>query len=356
MRQYIPQLDGLRFCAFLGVFVSHALDLRLPSGPASWPEWWGSAAVLSGGFGVALFFVLSSYLITSLLLWERAATGHIDVVAFWMRRVLRIWPLYFGFLIGLWSVGGLSGDAFIAFAVFAGNWGVALWDVSPGLAGPLWSVSIEEQFYLSWPLFLAMVPPRFLRPTGCLLILVAVVARYWFFLNGASVPDVWLNTLSHLDAIGIGVLIALMPTLHLKPVTRGALGLASTVVIITCAGAVWFQLMVVPTLHVQHGGAGVATLVFLGVSAACGGLLLASLAGSAWLSHPSLTYLGRISYGLYVFHTTAIAIVLDWWWPSKLLVAFVLAVAFASISYRFFELPFLRRKVRYAYVHSRVPW
>ena len=109
---YIPQLDGLRFLAFLAVFVAHATNANgeLPTGSVEWyhAEWWGRSALLAGNLGVALFFVLSSYLITSLLVREEDATGRIDVPAFWVRRILRIWPLYFGFVFTYAIFGGLS--------------------------------------------------------------------------------------------------------------------------------------------------------------------------------------------------------------------------------------------------------
>jgi peptidoglycan/LPS O-acetylase OafA/YrhL len=81
-------------------------------------------------------------------------------------------------------------------------------------------------------------------------------------------------------------------------------------------------------------------------------LLLASLAGARWLSWPGIVYLGRISYGLYVFHTTGIWLVSYWWWPFRLPAAFALTLVAAALSYRFFECPFLRLKSHFTYVRS----
>jgi hypothetical protein len=111
--------------------------------------WCWRSTLLAGGFGVDLFFVLSSYLITSLLVREADAAGHIDVPAFWMRRVLRIWPLYFSFVLGYALVGGISPRMTAAMSTFGGNWAMAAWGDGAGLADPLWSVSVEEQFLLS---------------------------------------------------------------------------------------------------------------------------------------------------------------------------------------------------------------
>ena len=244
---YIPQLDGLRFLAFLGVFVAHATNAigELPTGSVGWyhAEWWGRSALLAGNLGVALFFVLSSYLITSLLVREEDTTGRIDVPAFWVRRILRIWPLYLGFVFMYAAFGGLSGRMLTAFSVFSGNWAMVAWSESGGLAHPLWSVSVEEQFYLAWPLVLAALSRRLRRHAAFSLIAMAVVARYAFFAAGASTTSAWLNTFSHLDAIGIGALVALGPRIPMKTVVRGALGAASVLALVVCAGVVWFEVM-----------------------------------------------------------------------------------------------------------------
>jgi peptidoglycan/LPS O-acetylase OafA/YrhL len=355
-RFYIPQLDGLRFCAFLGVFISHVTYAvgELPTGRVRWyhAEWWGQSALLAGALGVVLFFALSSYLITSLLVREWDTTGRIDVPAFWMRRALRIWPLYFGFLLVYVAVGGLTVPVFAAFSIFAGNWAEIAWRVDTGLAHPLWSVSVEEQFYLTWPLLLAALPRRLLRHAAIGLVVTGVCVQYTLFANGASVTSVWLNTFSHLEAIGIGALIALGPEVRLAPAVRAALGAASALLLVACTGVIWFELVQSSAMYLRVGMAGAATLTLLGAAVACGGLLLASLAGSTWLSRPGIAYLGRISYGLYVFHSTAVWLVGDWWWPYRLPAAFALTVAFAAVSYRFFERPFLRMKRRFTYVRS----
>ena len=105
---YRPELDCLRFFAFLFVFISHAfsistdyyIQLGMPGELAAWVR----AAVGSGGIGVVLFFVLSSYLITELLIREHTRRGSLDIKAFYIRRALRIWPLYFFFLFLIYIV------------------------------------------------------------------------------------------------------------------------------------------------------------------------------------------------------------------------------------------------------------
>jgi peptidoglycan/LPS O-acetylase OafA/YrhL len=161
-RFYHPELDALRFFAFLMVFLHHAFPHQ--------PEFWtklGVPSVLAtalagigatGAFGVSLFFVLSAYLITELLLREKEQVGSLDVKSFYVRRILRIWPLYFFFLalaVALqWVVPGqhMGWRAGLAFSALAGNWYIVFIGFPSSVIFPLWSVSIEEQFYLTWPL------------------------------------------------------------------------------------------------------------------------------------------------------------------------------------------------------------
>ena len=151
--RHVPALDGLRGLAILGVLAFHA-------------------GYLPGGFlGVDLFFVLSGYLITSLLLVERAETGRIDVVAFWGRRARRLLPallVMLAVVAGLvWLTGdpttlaGVRGDA-LATLGYVANWreivaGQSYWDLfaQPSPLDHTWSLAIEEQFYVVWPLVVA---------------------------------------------------------------------------------------------------------------------------------------------------------------------------------------------------------
>ena len=157
---YRPELDVLRFFAFFSVFCYHAL----PGVEVGNHSGWERAAAIglsafksAGSFGVCLFFVLSSFLITELLIRERSKTGTVHIKAFYTRRILRIWPLYFfflfvGFLLGhLVPEWNLETPRLLAFLALLGNWYVAVFGWSANPIAPLWSISIEEQFYLIWP-------------------------------------------------------------------------------------------------------------------------------------------------------------------------------------------------------------
>jgi peptidoglycan/LPS O-acetylase OafA/YrhL len=353
-RFYIPQLDGLRFCAFLMVFLPHATQAMAhhPTGLVHWyhPQWWERSVLLAGGFGVDVFFVLSSYLITTLLLREADTRGRIDVPAFWLRRVLRIWPLYLGVLFAYALFVGVPTRLLVASALFAGNWGMAAWPGMPAPLYPLWSISVEEQFYLAWPLILSAVPRHRLRLMAAVLIVVAVITRAGLFASGVDVSAIWMNTAAHLDAIGVGALLALGGQIRLVPAARRALAVASVLALVVCAGTVWHTLLhpapAGAPMYARPGASAWASLAYLGAALACGGMLVATLAAErSWLSHPAPAYLGRISYGLYVYHGLALAITDSWVWPVAS--AFAVTLVAAAVSYHVYELPFLRLKRRF---------
>src|SRR6478672_4619620 len=130
-RFYRPELDVLRFFAFLGVFIFHAAPRTMDFyNAAGYPHWLSSLLIPTfgaGAYGVDLFFALSAYLITSLLLRERDLRGTIDLRGFYLRRILRIWPLYLSFVAFAMIVGRfipgqrLSAGYFLGFTFMAGN-------------------------------------------------------------------------------------------------------------------------------------------------------------------------------------------------------------------------------------------
>ena len=214
-----PELDVLRFLAFLGVFLHHTL----PQEASTWADWgvpsplaeWLASSVVAGGLGVDLFFVLSGYLITELLLREREARGDLSIGRFYLRRTLRIWPLYFAFLafvVGVLprvsTLAGLEQPWRVWFFLLLGNFATAAWGYPPSVAAPLWSVSIEEQFYLFWPVLLRSVSTERLIRLLAVLALGANAARALLVLNGTVHPGIWCNTLARLDPILVGALVS----------------------------------------------------------------------------------------------------------------------------------------------------
>lgn len=149
-RYYRPELDMLRFAAFLATFLWHRM-IFVPADPTA--DYWAWTLGTGGAFGVPVFFLLSGFLIVELLLREREQTGKVHVGAFYVRRALRIWPLYFASFYGLvllnQVVPGISTNdpqVWAAFSLFLGNWWVSLNGWIAGPVDPLWSISVEEQY------------------------------------------------------------------------------------------------------------------------------------------------------------------------------------------------------------------
>jgi peptidoglycan/LPS O-acetylase OafA/YrhL len=369
-RFYRPELDGLRFCAFLAVYVQHTIGFGVGGSHRHLPNWLGDllgAMGLAGTFGVDLFFVLSSYLITELLLRERQARGVLDVKAFYVRRILRIWPLYFFFVFVAYALTfvvpseELTWRHVLGYLFFAGNWVYFLMPVTT-VAGPLWSVSLEEQFYLIWPWVIRGSSARRLALYAGGLMLFAMAAR---LAMGIVHPDEdWVskNSFTRVDGIAVGALLAVS--------LRGAVPQWGTALRATLlAGCVAVLLAVAYGFGLFDLPVGLPQLI-LGwplAALACGGVLLSVLGDSgpftALLRSRPIVYLGRISFGLYVYHELMLKIAADLFplynsSSSQMLAYWVFGlgstIPIAAASYRWLELPFLRlKRRRYTVVESR---
>jgi peptidoglycan/LPS O-acetylase OafA/YrhL len=371
-RFYRPELDALRFFAFFGVFVFHVIPHDAASyltrhvlPPALVP--FVCAVSAAGAFGVDLFFALSAYLITILLIREEEDRGRIDVKAFYVRRILRIWPLYFFFIaiaavVPFWDKTQHLGWHYIAgYLLLAGNW-VYVWLGLPhSIANPLWSVSIEEQFYLFWPVALRRLSRRQLIFAVLCLLLLANIVRVWVVFSHGLGAAIEYNTFTRIDAIALGILVAYIfgnkvPALHL--LSRIALAAACLIT--------WFLVAAYANLNAQTEVAPVlGTLIGRPlVAVAAAGLLVAVMgapaAGARALTNPVLTYLGRISYGLYVYHAAGLLVATHLFRTNTVkgyalfaVFGFAFTVILSAISYRWLETPFLRMKERFAVVRSR---
>lgn len=359
---YHPELDVLRFVAFLAVFMHHALprDARLytSNGLSSTATEFLLTAKEAGAFGLDLFFALSAYLITELLLREHAKRGTFSVPAFYARRALRIWPLYFAFLaLTVFVIPSIIpaerfGSIYIvSFALFLGNWVCATQGLPFSVASPLWSISLEEQFYIGWPLLLRFFGINRLKQLAIAMLLLAFVTRVALALYGVEHPGVWCNTIARLDPIALGAILAL--ALHGRaPQINNALRW----VICFAALGIWW---LIARYLSQDGPTSVATYALSGLASVM--LLMAVLRAEAPILRVPpfswLVYLGRISYGLYVYHLFALALIMRTTFlpvlnipinfEVRLVLAFLLTVGWASASYVWLELPFLRLKERF---------
>ena len=362
---YRPELDVMRFFAFLGVFLFHfsrPVDLYVEHGVPRLVATVINALMQGGVYGVDLFFALSAYLITVLLLREKEATGALDVRSFYLRRILRIWPLYF-FFIGVALVPAFDPDGeftaryVVAFLLLAGNWSIVAWGW-PGhsIVNPLWTISIEEQFYLLWPpVVRALSRENLVRVAMAMLVFACLARIVLVFLQGGP-NSVWCNTLARLDPIALGILAAALLRGRLPAlgwIARAGM-LITGVAALALVANFW-------KIHAPDTLEWIPTLVgFPVVAASCLMILLSILGISAPLPG-SLLYLGKISYGLYVYHALGnllslrlIPVRTDFLQLAmRPLAAFAITVALASLSYAVLEKPFLRLKDRFAHVRSR---
>jgi len=392
-RAYFPELDGLRFLAFFLVFGFHGglpwladviswatlplFVLALPFGAAA-SEWVADlgpgtdrALRQNGWVGVQLFFVLSGFVITTMLLREEARYGRVDLRAFWVRRVLRIWPLYYltvalTFFIMPAVDGRMSEPGHVGmlrahlpwFLAFLGNWSL----IRSGPVGQdeisiLWSVCVEEQFYVLCPLLIVFVPRRWRLPVVSTLMAGSVAVRAWLARGGPQQAIIQYNTAAQLDTILSGVALAMIlgggPGVRLD----GRVGRAWTWAVL--AGSIW----VLTRSELGHRTVGRQTWDFVAVWAVGVGIVALPVLhdGRArrWLATGRLVWLGRITYGLYMIHEVG------FWAARKLLprtpsrsvpgsvLALALTVALAAASYYGFERPFLRLKLAWTRVPSR---
>lgn len=374
-RIYYPALDGLRFFAFLSVFLHHALfnisseNLVL--------NYFLIIFNKNGWVGVDLFFVLSGFLITTILLEEKKLYGKYSLKDFWIRRSLRIWPLYYlalfsGFLLVPYLFKYLFNTDYtdshhlnqmrqqiIYYLFFLGNWAVFKFNYSgfPEISH-LWTISIEEQFYLLWPLILLFLTKYRTALLTCLLLIISsILTRLYLSLVNTPHPGIYVNTFSRMDALTLGSLIAL--TLHFHPnFINKITNLTKPIILITTSIILSFILYRVTFLEPQYLRQSIFGYTFIALFMSY--YTISALSNNFFskiLSYSLLTYLGKISYGLYVWHLLAIDITAkllpNKFQDFKFIPAFFITLVISIISYRLFELRFLKFKKRFSKINSR---
>jgi peptidoglycan/LPS O-acetylase OafA/YrhL len=322
---YVPALDGLRGVAVTLVMLHHA-DL-LPG----------------GSIGVDVFFVLSGFLITTLLLEERAARGRISLIGFYARRARRILPALIALLVAYLAVVGLAGgtglrDVALA-GFFTGNAVQAFVVPNPlihsgvGLLH-LWSLAEEEQFYLLWPVALILLTrTRRLLPALVIVLAAVLVWKGVLAADGARFDRIYYGPDTHADGLLAGALLAALRW-------RTALRVPEPIPILS------FALLFVGSMIGQLSDAGwlyIWPFLLLG----CVGMTAAAATDtrmSALLSLRPLVGLGKMSYSLYLWHWPIMVGILYYLHARHAVLAILLSLPVAWISYRFIERPFRRAR------------
>jgi peptidoglycan/LPS O-acetylase OafA/YrhL len=296
-RGHMSQLDALRAFAVLAVVFQHATDVRLP--------------VLRdlGFYGVDLFFVLSGFLITGILLRAGddaaragASTGGV-IRAFYARRFLRIFPIYYLILIVGAAIGIRDIRTTFGWDVsYLANYYFAIHRTWRSAAVPLWSLAVEEQFYLVWPLLVLFAPRRRLPALLAALIVTAPLVRLGLALATGSEPATLTPTLACVDALGLGALLAFLWSL-------GSAGEALRLRWGRIALAIGLALIVLENLLGDGQVGTVARLALDRSAVALVGFWLVDRAAVGFdgtaarvLGWRPLLWVGTISYGIYLMH------------------------------------------------------
>jgi peptidoglycan/LPS O-acetylase OafA/YrhL len=357
-RIYFPELDGLRFLAFLLVFVHHHPYLnKIPSLLFLHTYGW---------IGVDLFFALSSFLFSKLLIAEFHKTKTISLKKFYMRRIFRIWPIYF-LVIGISVViyilnnGPLDyniGLRIIGLFTFSENIMTAMYGYNPlPYLSHIWTITFEEQFYIFIPLIILQLIRS--NKNFKIILLVAVfiifnVIRLIFIAKNVPHPAIWVIPVTHFESIILGIVIGFGGfDFLLKKLNPNLIG---------AIGVLFFAILCfLPNLnHISNLLVISYTLVGLSTS-----LVLFSVSNSHFLkgifSKEIFVFMGKRSYGLYVYHIMGNAVgsylISTSILPSSAFASFIYALSFtiivSIISYKLIETPFLKLKKKFEVIVTR---
>ncbi|MGI8663123.1 MAG: acyltransferase family protein [Acidimicrobiales bacterium] len=334
-------LDGLRALAVLLVMAEHLHAFAFPT----------SRLLPKGGYiGVDLFFVLSGFLITSLLLEERERTGGVSFRRFYRRRGFRLFPALAAFIVVQAAASQVAGQRlrdeihfWIGAFTYTTNWVMARnWSV-PADTGHLWSLAVEEQFYLAWPVVLVLAVRRWGRGAVPVVAVagIAVALASRTYLNhriGYGFPFVYLQTETRMDALLLGALVAWARRAGWRPPTWLARTMGWSGLLVVAA----YALRTNPsdTFLYARGG---YTILAVGATATLVGLLDTRWVPSRVLATRLPVAIGKLSYSLYLWHMLVLFVLLGFLQRRSVPVAAGVFVAasfvLAFVSYCFVEAP-----------------
>ncbi len=350
-KRYMPGIDGLRALSVLAVIAYH-LNMKWAQG---------------GLIGVAIFFVISGYLITDQILIQKQRNGRLDLKDFWIRRARRLLPAMFCMLlfVAIWlllldpdRLNHLQGD-YLSSLFYVNNWWLIFHQVSyfesfgpPSPIGHLWSLSIEEQFYLIWPLLLLLTHRRgklFVMILGAAV--VSALAMAFLYVPGSDPSRVYYGTDTRMFGLLIGAALAVVwPSHKLNAAVSKASRFAMDAI-----GGISLLVLIAMMYQMNEYDASLYRGGFLGLSILTA-IVIAVLAHPASLLAKAmglrpLKWIGVRSYSLYIWHYPVIILTNpsnQAVTPGPLLIAFQIAASFAlaALSYKFVEEPLRRGSLR----------
>lgn len=332
---------------------------------------WGASKILPvsipfGNMGVNLFFVISGFLITCILLdlkedrdAQKASFFQL-LKTFYIRRSLRIFPIYYltiliCLVLGVQPIYEIWGWL----VTYSLNLGVSFAGTEAGVFLPFWSLAVEEQFYLFFPLLILIVPKKYLPKLFWVMIITAVIARFIF--NRSGIYEFregiisYQFTLCCLDTFGLGALLAYF-------YQNSPNQLASFIQKYFWIAAIFLILFFVVEFSVK-GFSGGTTLGRLFFAVACAGVIAKASVNEGFggitkfvLENPISLYIGKISYGIYVYHNFVGESVADYVSNQylRLFLRLIITLFIASVSWHFFELPINRLKEKFKYKENKL--
>ena len=346
--KYFNELDGIRGIAALMIVQFHFF---LEIVPENHTMVLIKKISFLGSSGVSLFFVLSGFLISRILLNTKFSPNYFK--NFYIRRGLRIFPLYYFFLlIFYFLIPFLEHSTIIPFYPQIWFW-VYLQNVSMTFNGTangpfhFWSLAVEEHFYLFWPFIIYYLNPKKIKIVIVCFIIIAFFTRIILASKGFNFA---YFTLSRMDELCLGALLAILEVNQLLKPENARKFLILLVIIAITTGAVWFFSTGLSISPLQQN-----RFIILSTCYFCFIGWIVSTKENHWikklLSHKILTYTGRISYGIYVFHPLCFALVGKFLNISEVAIYLVATLALtyiiSSLSYYVFEARFLKLKKRF---------
>jgi peptidoglycan/LPS O-acetylase OafA/YrhL len=368
-RVHFMNLDLLRFFAAYMIVILHSFT--------AWQANWGNPTWMNGddnnlsflglmvnrgvnnlGFGVDIFFLISGFLITYLLLAERERTGTVDVFKFYVRRAFRIWPLYFLLLLGAPLLVYFFNDKLPDMAYhfgFLGNFETIKNNTINPITTHLWSICVEEHFYLICPVILAFVPTKKLPQAFLMIIFCSILFRFYIFDDPKSSSHLYLNTLSRIDTLALGCLFGYL--VYFKK-----LKFEDPLPVRLIIYSIFVMMVFTENFKSVHSPFDAAVKKYLFILPAAywlGNFIFNAGAKLVPTKENFFHLLGKASYGMYMFNPVLISVGIKYMHKYNMhnfivytVLVNAILLGIVLLSYHFFEVPFLKLKEKFSVIPS----